>query len=69
MKTIINEQYSNKLVIESLNITFYIILLYFIKIHNHDQNIKLSIWFNQHISKRLLTCDQRNYFFNTTPQE
>ena len=36
LKTIINSQYYNNLVIESLNIIFYITLLCFIKVPNHD---------------------------------
>ena len=36
LKTIINGQYHNDLVKESLNMIIYIILLYFIKVHKHD---------------------------------
>ena len=36
LKIIINGQYYNNLVIESLNIIFYKILLCFIKVHNRD---------------------------------
>jgi len=51
LKTIINGEYYNNLVIESLYIIFYIILLCLEKYITMIVAIKWFIWFNQHSSK------------------
>ena len=65
MKTIINEQYDDNLVINSLNITFYIMLLMFYKIHScdsYDQNQRKYIVKLKYIQNPKRKVQKPQYF-------